>query len=80
MFWLLGGIMLAAVLYGLHRFCLFLEARGHLYYRDKKPKPGGTPAFFPLQEIIQPQIEHVTRAQNTRTTKADDRSGDPPKE
>ena len=27
----------AAALYGLHRLCLWLEARGHLYYLNKQP-------------------------------------------
>jgi hypothetical protein len=42
-FWngVMWGVLVVAVipgLYGLHRLCLWLEMRGWLYYRNKKPE------------------------------------------
>jgi hypothetical protein len=64
------GLWIAAIvaglvgLYLLHRLALYLEARGYLYYRHRKPTPGGVPPFLPLQSIVEPQVEHLLEAQN----------------
>ena len=57
--WTLGVAFVALCLYGLHRFALWLEEKGHLYYLKKKPEGGGASLFSPLQRAIEPQIEHV---------------------
>ncbi len=62
--WALGLVALVAAAFALHRLALRLEAAGYLYYRDRKPNPGGVPAFLPLEEFIQPQVEHLMDAQN----------------
>jgi hypothetical protein len=64
--WLWVAILIAApaALYALHRLALHLEERGYLYYRHRQPKPGGVPPFLPLQEIVEPQVEHLMEAQN----------------
>ena len=58
----IAALVAGAIL--LHRVALRLEAAGYLYYRDRKPKAGGVPAFLPLQEIVQPQVEYLMDAQN----------------
>ena len=64
-------------LYGLHRLCLWLEARGLLYYRHKKP--GGSPAgcMTALREVIEPPVRHVLhiKEEKRRHTASE---GDPP--
>jgi hypothetical protein len=52
----LGG---AAGLYGLHRLALWLEGRGHLYYRHRKPGGGAAGCFVALQRAVEPQAAHV---------------------
>jgi hypothetical protein len=59
LFWsgcVVGG---SGALYALHRFALYLEDRGHLYYLNKKPRGGGAGCFIALQQAIEPQIQHV---------------------
>src|SRR5262245_4560367 len=53
---LIGGV---AGLYGLHRLGLWLEERGWLYYKHKKPDGGTTSCFVAVQEVLEPQITHV---------------------
>ena len=54
--WIIGG---PVVLYGLHRLALRLEARGHLYYLNKKPSGSAAGAFVAMQRVIEPQSQHV---------------------
>ncbi|HEX4144465.1 MAG TPA: hypothetical protein VHY91_13240 [Pirellulales bacterium] len=68
--WIFLVIAALPALYGIHRLCLRLEARGYLYYRDKQPKPGGASPFLLLQEIYQPQISQVIEAEDHSTEKA----------
>jgi hypothetical protein len=69
---------IAAVLYALHRLCLWLEAKGHLYYWHKKPE-GSSPAacLSALQEIIEPKAKHVFHVKDERRH-ANEEAGDPP--
>ena len=78
MSWIVLIIAAPPVLYGLHCYCLYLEDRGYLYYRHKKP-PGGCVGsiFDPLQEIIQPQIRHVLQIKDELPVKSEDDRGDP---
>jgi hypothetical protein len=61
--------------YVLHRTCLYLEERGYIDYLHKTTTPGS--AFSPLQELIQPQIRHVTDVSQRKKAERDERSGDP---
>ena len=45
-------------IYGLHRLCLWMEKRGWLYYRTRKPG-GGARSFIALQEFLEPPTRHV---------------------
>ena len=74
----LGIIVVAAIpaaLYGLHRLALRLEERGYLYYLKTKPRGGGGNAFVPIQELIEPQVEHVLHVRDE--IREDDEDGAP---
>jgi hypothetical protein len=81
-----SGIVLASLsvagglagLYGLHRLCLWLEAKGHLYYWHKKPEGSSpTACLSALQEIIEPQSKHVFHVKDEKRH-ANEEAGDPP--
>jgi hypothetical protein len=58
---LIGVLAISAgvtAIYGLHRLGLWLEGRGWLYYRDRRPR-GGARSFVALQEILEPPTRHV---------------------
>jgi hypothetical protein len=56
--WLALAVGSVAALFGLDRLGLWLEDRGWLYYRRRKPtsSPGG---FLAMQQFIEPGISHV---------------------
>jgi hypothetical protein len=56
--WVLVISTVVAAPYGLHRLGLWMEGRGWLYYRDRKPG-GGARSFVALQEILEPPARHV---------------------
>jgi hypothetical protein len=60
--WMLIVASVPFVLYALHRLALWMEERGYLYYMYKKPKGGTGGAFLGLQQIIEPQVQHVIQA------------------
>jgi len=77
--WLWALLLLAApfALYALHRLCLWLEARGHLYYWHKKPGGGLSSALTPLQEALDPPTKHVRRVhEQKRSTGEGEAPGD----
>jgi hypothetical protein len=59
LFWSGCAAGAAGALYALHRLALRLEDRGHLYYLNKKPRGGGAGCFVVMQQLIEPQIQHV---------------------
>jgi hypothetical protein len=59
---LVGAMLVVAglgALYGLHRVCLWLEARGLLYYWHKKPSSSAAACFVALQQALEPPTRHV---------------------
>jgi len=57
--WCLIIISGLAALYGLHRLCLWLERRGWLFYKHKKPSSSEASCFVALQQVLEPPIQHV---------------------
>jgi hypothetical protein len=57
--WGLVAVGILAALFGLHRLCLWLEDRGLLYYRKKKPTSSGGITWLVMQEFLEPQVQHV---------------------
>jgi hypothetical protein len=55
------GLVVAGLgaLYGLHRVCLWLEARGLLYYWHKRPGGSAAACFVPWQQMLEPGTRHV---------------------
>jgi hypothetical protein len=53
-------IGLALLAYAAHRFLLYAEGRGWVYYKNKRaPAGAGALAFMELMRIYRPEIEHV---------------------
>ena len=68
----------AAALFLLDRLGLYLESRGWIYYRKKKPS--GTDlgnAFLELQSILEPGKRNVVEVRTEQVVEDDD-EGDPP--
>jgi hypothetical protein len=72
LFWALGIVGGAAVLYGLHRLCLWLEQRGWLYYMYRKPTSSVASCFVAVQQAIEPAVKHVHEMKETRRTPTSD--------
>jgi hypothetical protein len=76
------GVGGAAALYGLHRLCLWLEARGWLYYLHKKPDSSPASCLVAFQQAIEPQTKHVLHLREQRRQRSDGEApgeNDPPK-
>lgn len=57
----IGIALLVLLLWGLHHGALWLEERGLLFYRHRKP--GGTSSgWLGIQEFVEPQVKHVVEA------------------
>jgi hypothetical protein len=57
--WGLAALGAAAGFYALHRLCLWLEARGWLYYKHKKRSTSPMSCMVALQQALEPRAEHV---------------------
>ena len=77
---LVGGIILgvAVLVYGAHRFLLYAERRGWVYYKHKRaPAGSGALAFMELMKIYRPEIEHVLEEERGGDLRAtDDETGE----
>jgi hypothetical protein len=68
-YWLLvvpAGLSAAAALYGLHRLALWLEDRGWLYYRRKKPESSPAAMWVGLQRFIEPGVRYVREVRQVK--------------
>ena len=71
-------VIAAAVLYAVHRLALWMEARGSLYYRHRKPSSSALGnAFLEVQSLIDPSKRHVLAARCEERVEPSE-SGDPP--
>ena len=72
------AVAILVSLYGLHRLCLKLEERGHLFYLHRKSSSGAARMFAPFQEMIDPPVKQVVQAEDFQIKKsvADDPSTD----
>jgi hypothetical protein len=72
-------VVMLSSLYGLHRLCLALEARGYLYYLHRRSSStGAARMFLPFQELIDPPAKQVVQAEDVQMKKveADDPTTD----
>lgn len=70
--WGLALVAATAALYGLHRLCLWLEARGQLYYLHKKPEGGAAGALVELQKALDPTTRHVLHIKEEKRRPAEE--------
>ena len=70
--WCLIGISGLAALYGLHCLGLWLEKRGWLFYKHKKPSSTGISCFVALQQVLEPPIQHVLHVKEQKRHHAEE--------
>ncbi len=66
---LVGGLAalgVVAALYGLDRLGLWLEGRGWLYYRRKKPTGSPASCWVAMQRLLEPGVKHVAQVGQER--------------
>ena len=64
--WGLAAIGIIAILVSLDRLCLWLEDRGWLYYRRKKPTSSPMSALVAIQQFIEPGLKHVVEVRHEK--------------
>ena len=80
---LIGAVIVLtalASLYGLHRLGLWLEQRGWLYYKYKRPSSSPASCLAALQQALEPQTQHVMQVREEKRHHAEDEApgqGDP---
>lgn len=77
LFWAALGLAGVAALYGLHRLCLWLEARGLLYYKHKKPSSSAASCFVALQQFLEPPAKHVLHVKEEKRHPVEEAAGGP---
>lgn len=75
--WIGVAVLAVAGVYGLHRFCLYLERRGYMYYWHTKPQGGISSALLDLREMVQPSVRHVMEVKDDKSAAADAEGDDP---
>src|SRR6266404_5691193 len=76
--WLLWALVVlgaVAALIGLDRLCLWLEDRGWLYYRRKKPSSSPASSWVALQQFIEPGVKHVIQIKQGKRSEEDEKAG-----
>ena len=66
---LVVAVTIAAAGYGLHRFLLYAERRGWVYYRTRRRPPGAGLGL--LTTIYQPSMEHVLEEEASQRARRD---------
>jgi hypothetical protein len=69
---LLALVGLLFALYGLHRFCLWLEAQGLLYYKHRRGDSTAIGAFVALQQAIEPPSRYIVQIKEEKRHHFDD--------
>ena len=74
--WLLLGVAIVAVLYGLHRLAVWADRNGWIYYKTK-PKFRGSSLGL-IESVYNPAMEHVVEERGgERARGSQDESGSP---
>ena len=79
--WGLLGVVGLAALYALYRLGLWLEERGWLYYKHKKPSSSAVGSFVALQNLLEPPTQHVLQLKEQKRHRGEQEApgqGDPP--
>jgi hypothetical protein len=76
--WLVGALIVLGhfvAFFWLDRFCLWLEDRGWLYYRRKKPSSSAASAWVAIQQFIEPGVKHIVQIKQERRSEEDEEAG-----
>ena len=71
----LALVGLLTALYWLDRLGLWLEARGWLYYRHRKPASSPASAWVAVQQFIEPGVRHVREVREERSAEGEEEAG-----
>lgn len=75
----LGLLGIAAALFLLDRLGLWMERRGWIFYRKRKPSGLAPAAFLELQKMVEPTARHVLEIKREpRVELKQPTDGDPP--
>jgi len=81
MWWLLWAGLALVALYGAHRFALWAEGRGWIYYRTHRMPVGSAGmAMLEVTSLLDPAAEHVieeVRGEQARAEDAESGEGGP---
>ena len=67
---LVAVLVLMTALAAVDQFFLWMERRGWIYWRRRKPDPRGA-VLGPIDNVFNPAHEHVTQQQETQERLAD---------
>ena len=67
---LVAGLVLMTVLVAVDQLFLWMERRGWIYWRHRKPDPRGA-VLGPIDNVFNPAHEHVVEQQETEERLAD---------
>jgi hypothetical protein len=70
--WCLIIVSGLAALYGFHRLALWLEERGWLFYKHKKPTSSAASCFVALQQVLEPPVQHVLHVKEEKRNQAEE--------
>jgi hypothetical protein len=77
--YVLVGIAVIGGFYGLHRLAVWAEARGWIYYREKRGSSGALAnAFLEVQSMFEPSARAALEVR-VKDDHESDESGDPPR-
>ena len=54
-------VLVLVVLFSLHKFLLWMEQRGWIYYWHNRGSTGMGNAVLPIQELFQPEIRYTVQ-------------------
>ena len=77
MIWVIAGLVLLALGYGLHRLALWADGRGYVYYKTKPRFRGSSLGL--LESVYNPAMEHVVEERGGERARGshDESGGDP---
>jgi hypothetical protein len=65
---ILAALAVLPALYGVHRLCLWLEQRGWLYYRNRRPSSSPASCLVALHQFLEPPVQHVQEVKEHKDT------------
>ena len=69
--WGLAALGVLAAFFGLDRLCLWLERRGWLYYRKKRPTRSPAGCWVAMHQLLEPGVKHILQVGQQRRQEED---------